>query len=543
MGERWKGLSGPEDLPGVDDLLGSFHWYDALCINQQDLQERAHQIGRMRTIYGDAWAVIAWLGEEENNSSKAFDLLQSLSFARSKDGGEELEIRLYENPDYLGSGGWMALHDLMRRTYWSRLWIIQEVVLGSVALVLRCGDSFINWTSFCHGIGVLFEHLWTVKDTLLVREVSMRHLEGQRRSTWGTTSLHLVYRDLWALSQFEGQGGGDRMSFGRLLDVANAAHSQDKRDRVYGLVGMMDPVIAQNIIPNYQFPESKAYAAIAKTFICVYGNLEPVREGNPWGQSNSPSWAADWTWDGRNRHARLTAGIYGPFWRQKGHPPVFRPAMPYCASGGKLMEASFSNDDLYLTCRGFLVDEVDGLSARELGFFSWAEHSIDQPISTNNAYGNSDAVVKALYRALVGDRVAGGLRATERHATILSLPSTFVTAGRQFERLKWTWLSKQRNYYFRWSRWRLANRHFRVMGKPLGSYFSETIPDNASEYDYTGVYNCADRMIKGRRFMTTANGHLGWVPDNMYGNDENQVQKGDEVAVLFGSGFYGWRGA
>ena len=31
VGEPWKGLSEPEDLPGVDDLLGSFRWYDALC--------------------------------------------------------------------------------------------------------------------------------------------------------------------------------------------------------------------------------------------------------------------------------------------------------------------------------------------------------------------------------------------------------------------------------------------------------------------------------------------------------------------------------
>src|ERR1700728_779556 len=88
-----------------------------------------------------------------------------------------------------------------------------------------------------------------------------------------------------------------------------------------GLVGMMDPIVTQNIVPDYKLPISKVYAAVAKTFICVYGNLEFIRVGNTWGQSNPPSWAADWTWDGRNRHARLTAGIYGPFWRQKGHPP------------------------------------------------------------------------------------------------------------------------------------------------------------------------------------------------------------------------------
>jgi hypothetical protein len=56
------GLSGPEDLPGVDDLLGSFRWYDALCINQEDTQERNHQVNQMGQIYGEADCVITWLG-------------------------------------------------------------------------------------------------------------------------------------------------------------------------------------------------------------------------------------------------------------------------------------------------------------------------------------------------------------------------------------------------------------------------------------------------------------------------------------------------
>jgi hypothetical protein len=51
VGERWKGLSGPEDLPGVDDWLGSFRWYDALCVNQSDDKEKSRQVGLMVDIY------------------------------------------------------------------------------------------------------------------------------------------------------------------------------------------------------------------------------------------------------------------------------------------------------------------------------------------------------------------------------------------------------------------------------------------------------------------------------------------------------------
>ncbi len=64
VGERWKGLSGPEDLPGADDLLGSFRWYDALCINQADVNERSEQVQLMRKdIYtGRTNHCLAWRG-------------------------------------------------------------------------------------------------------------------------------------------------------------------------------------------------------------------------------------------------------------------------------------------------------------------------------------------------------------------------------------------------------------------------------------------------------------------------------------------------
>ena len=64
MGERWKGLSRPEDLPGVDDLLGSFRCYDALCINQADVEERNHQVGLMEFVYRRAARVLVWLGAQ-----------------------------------------------------------------------------------------------------------------------------------------------------------------------------------------------------------------------------------------------------------------------------------------------------------------------------------------------------------------------------------------------------------------------------------------------------------------------------------------------
>jgi hypothetical protein len=39
-------------------------WVDALCINQEDVEERNLQVLRMSSIYRQAQAVLAWLGPE-----------------------------------------------------------------------------------------------------------------------------------------------------------------------------------------------------------------------------------------------------------------------------------------------------------------------------------------------------------------------------------------------------------------------------------------------------------------------------------------------
>ncbi|KAL5329485.1 hypothetical protein ACEPPN_002999 [Leptodophora sp. 'Broadleaf-Isolate-01'] len=509
-------------------------WVDALCINQNDAVEKSTQIKRMRTIYGNAREVIGWLGPEFSESGKAIDLIEHLSLSWSKGFGKELENRLRQDPEYLGLGNWLALHELMRRGYWARLWIIQEIVLGSSSAVLYCGNRCVEWTSFCQAIGFLFEYLWTVKDAILAHEVLRLYPDERKTPAWSTMSLHLVFRDLWMLSQNEARGGDDYLSFGQLLDLAKSGDAKDPRDKVYGLVGMMDPLVARNVIPDYTLLPANVYAAIARTYIVVHGNLEAIREGNPWGEMNAPSWAADWTWSSRIRHGRVTANIWGPFWGPKGEPPSNKLGLPYRASGDVKMEVQFSDDGLYLACRGFIVDEVDGVSARENGYFAWASSTLHQPVSKKCAYQGADGVVEALYKTLVLDRVSEGKRANAKHSAILNIPADFSHAQYQFESLGWTWLANQREYYFRWSEWRRANEEFSVFGKPLDRYLSETIPEGSNEYDYTEAYSCNNRTSQGRRFLTTMNGYMGWGPDNMFGADIKQIRPGDKIAILFG---------
>jgi hypothetical protein len=509
-------------------------WVDALCINQNDIEERSKQVCKMHAIYSEAWIVISWIGDASYNSKDALNLVTALSAASLSDKGTEVEQHLDEDPGYLGTGSWLALHDLMQRDYWSRVWIIQELVLGSSSVVLRCGDQCLDWPSFCIGLTFLSEYLWEVKDLLLRRDLNLTPQARLNNPVWLTTSLHLIIKDLWPLSKKQGEKPRTSwLDFNRLLVLANSANCGDVRDKVYGLVGMMDPAISQHLVPDYRSSPGRVFERVARVYIETYNNLEPVLEGNPWGTWFSPTWAATWDWNGRLRYNRSETKFWGHFWEKTNSSPQ-SPAEPYGASAYSKAQYAFSADGQLLQCGGFILDKISGLGAREAGYFGWPKHSIVLAEHRTSAYGDEAGIRKALYTALVADRVDKGRKAEDRHAAIFNLPSSFSKAKPQFDELGWKWLGDQQGYYFRWEGWLQANRDFTLWGHKLGDFFDDTISSDASEYDFTEVYCGVDRTAKGRRFMTTENGYLGWCPSNMYGQDSDQTLKGDLIVILFG---------
>lgn len=58
--------------PQLDRIL----WVDAVCINQDDIIERAQQVHMMAMIYAYASRVVVWLGDEADGSKEAIEYLR-----------------------------------------------------------------------------------------------------------------------------------------------------------------------------------------------------------------------------------------------------------------------------------------------------------------------------------------------------------------------------------------------------------------------------------------------------------------------------------
>ena len=117
----------------MDDLLSSFRWYDALCINQEDSKEKGHQVALMPQIYTYSRRVLVHLGLEADGSELLPGLLEKISkveLTRIKRVGRSAEEFLSIGLPPPEEEMWKALVELLCRPWFLRVWIIQEVILA-----------------------------------------------------------------------------------------------------------------------------------------------------------------------------------------------------------------------------------------------------------------------------------------------------------------------------------------------------------------------------------------------------------------------------
>src|SRR5450432_767500 len=128
-------------------------WVDAICINQNDPDEKATQMSRIRYIYSQASSVYIWLGEGDSDNKKAFDFLRQILDPGGLD-------KLLAEP-LLTARKWRLILDLMHNPWFSRRWTLQEIVFTEGPIVVW-GDEILKWEDVSDALSLFvanFEHI------------------------------------------------------------------------------------------------------------------------------------------------------------------------------------------------------------------------------------------------------------------------------------------------------------------------------------------------------------------------------------------------
>ncbi|KAI1027711.1 hypothetical protein LB504_011726 [Fusarium proliferatum] len=246
-------------------------WVDSICINQLSPSERSHQVGLMKTIYTKATAVHAYVGEMECGD----DLTGTEAMALLHD------IQANGISDILSpwkTGTISILNKFFGRSYFARLWVVQELLLAQ-SITIHCGQVSLKITE--ESISQLYERG--------VKVPSWVRFAGKARSNTEQSSLNL--RDL--------------------LAATSVCRVTDLRDKIFGLLGLISNGEASELSPDYEIMVREVYIGVAAYLMQKGHCCDIIQHANPYWVKNwfakdhqycnndygVPSWVPFWDTD------------------------------------------------------------------------------------------------------------------------------------------------------------------------------------------------------------------------------------------------------
>ncbi|KAL7807969.1 HET domain-containing protein [Trichoderma aethiopicum] len=235
-------------------------WIDAICINQNDVMERNTQVQQMDLIYKSSQRVVVWLGPESEDSSDAIRLIRLLPMLDEKITDTEYRTLCIK----LLASGLPAIGHLCGRSWFKRIWCIQEFVLGPHA-TFQCGRDEISWGDFLP-LAKLFYDLY---DDPTMRDDLQNYSPNGIDMAAFSQLRHLPSLLLWKV------GRRHSKSVIALLADFMRWSSSDPRDLIFALYGLVpdgdrDKDILQ---PDYNLSVSELYTKVAYRLLQSTGDL------------------------------------------------------------------------------------------------------------------------------------------------------------------------------------------------------------------------------------------------------------------------------
>lgn len=288
-------------------------WADAICINQSEVDEKTAQVRMMKEIYKRSQLTIAWLGKEVDTDAIGFDLMQKIFENHEVPTIEDLAQTDYKQPTEFNlpapeDPAWGALCQILYRPYFSRVWIIQEILMARTCLI-QCGSLIVSREMLLGVTGIVdkFHYLKNVISSHLVMEPG------------ATIASVYTPRSLWFM-KLELDRDLPRYII-NLLAKTKTFKATDPRDKIFALVSLSTDL-------DTDFIDYNKSAADIQIEIAKFGMEGHTYQGAmlfsfvDMGHHSQdlPSWTPDWV-SGENTHAALASALYvnhrHPLWKQQ----------------------------------------------------------------------------------------------------------------------------------------------------------------------------------------------------------------------------------
>ncbi|KAK8054559.1 hypothetical protein PG994_009626 [Apiospora phragmitis] len=395
---------------------------------------------------------------------------------------------------------WSVIDGIVGVPYWERLWIVQEIALGS-SLLFWYGDYYVTPSE-----------LSVVSSSLPRQEGPTGKLiqyVGKDKSMATIFNLYpAINMPMWLRKNIHGVLLGDERQehmLVRCITQATHSHATDLRDKVYGLLALLPPAISSQIHPSYDPDVTWRDTWIMFAKSCFQHNeslnLLSRLNRNGWPtHPDIPTWAMNLHKIQRQMfplpeqlNSHEPGGSYPgmPFGHLVSHPHVLADLGPFASDAEFDPAFKFSKDNLLLSCEGVFVDRVGNMATLR---------STRQRIADPSRYMTAMEPI-AGYRKACPDPKLSLARA--------------VVGNSRFQ-----WGDDASLFDIPW----LSSRELQKV--PITAYDHRGGPNfrDSSRFHKSTVSSC--RMLQTRRIFETQDGLVGCVTSS--------ALPGDRIAILFG---------
>ncbi|KIW21481.1 hypothetical protein PV08_02061 [Exophiala spinifera] len=437
----------------------------------------------MQSIYHQADCVLVWLGLEDVSNSKIMHLLKRIDKshhpARVRDGREWL-------PDGKCLDRYRSdLVAFLRNAYFRRVWVIQEIALGSEVFVV-CGSQGVRWSALDALVGCIW------------KETPIR----------GRAIDHLAQLCQSRSRRLEAQP----VSLLQVLSESREAEATEPRDKLYGILSLAFDSSLYVIQLDYSRTDSCVCLEVTRAVIWAKRSLDIIFVSSRREKSSLrlPSWCPDYLhWPGDPACNQLVPYVSGLDSRASGAPGPAK----WRASGGSLVNRDVVRiQHRLLLTRGIKIGTINGLGC--------LPRERCKPCHTGDSFRPCSRSDRALFSAITRTLGLHGWSSPQANANtdngdgisrLFYYLYTFDTSRKAG--------SKNSRYFKeRYSTiidWREANRNFRVFGKTLGER-----SNNMDASLYTGAFrDSVHALIRA----AMRSGDNAWINPWNYGHTGHRL--------------------